>query len=250
MTILIATSTTDFDPTEVAIPWEILHRGGQEIVFATDTGKIGSADQRMLDGHGLGILKPLLIAQRPAQDAYNRMLADEAFKNPISYQDINIDDYSGLILPGGHAKGIIPYLESKPLQNAISQFFDANKSVGAICHGVVAACRAKDPKTGKSILYGRKTTALLERQELLAYKLTKHRLGDYYLTYPQTVEDEVISNLKSPDDFIHGPTPILRDNLKNLSRGFTVRDGNYLSARWPGDVHKFATQFLEMLNEH
>ncbi len=79
---------------------------------------------------------------------------------------------------------------------------------------------------------------------------SKHRLGDYYLTYPQTVEDEVVSNLKSPDDFIHGPTPILRDNLKNLSRGFTVRDGNYLSARWPGDVYKFATQFLEILNEH
>ncbi len=28
---------------------------------------------------------------------------------------------------------------------------------------------------------------------------------------------------------------------------FVVRDGNYLSARWPGDVHTFARRFAEML---
>jgi len=28
-----------------------------------------------------------------------------------------------------------------------------------------------------------------------------------------------------------------------------VRDGNYLSARWPGDVHTFARTFAEMLAE-
>jgi len=25
-----------------------------------------------------------------------------------------------------------------------------------------------------------------------------------------------------------------------------VRDGNYLSARWPGDVHRFAREFSAM----
>ena len=247
MTILIATSTTDFDPSEVAIPWKILTDGGQKVHFATDTGKVGSADQRMLDGHGLGILKSLLIAQKPAQQSYQQMLDDEAFLNPLSYDDIKVENYDGLVLPGGHAKGIIPYLESKVLQEAIAAFFASEKPLGAICHGVVAACRARDAKTGKSVLYGRKTTALLKRQELLAYKLTRHRLGDYYLTYPQTVEDEVVETLRSPDDFAQGPTPLLRDSLKHLSRGFTVRDGNYLSARWPGDAHKFATELLAMV---
>lgn len=249
MTILIATSTTDFDPSEVAIPWKILRDGGHEVCFATDTGNVGSGDQRMLDGHGLGILKPLLIAQKPAQETYLQMLRDDAFLNPISYDDIKVEDYDGLVLPGGHAKGIIPYLESKVLQQAIAGFFDSDKPIGAICHGVVAACRSIDPQTGKSVLFGRKTTALLKRQELLAYKLTRHRLGDYYLTYPQTVEDEVVATLQSADDFAHGPTPVLRDSLKHLSRGFTVRDGNYLSARWPGDAHKFASQFSEMVDE-
>lgn len=249
MTVLIATSTFDYDPTEVAVPWLALKEGGMDIVFATDTGNSGVADQRMLDGQGFGILKPALIAQRPAREIYQQMLLDKAFQNPISYADIDAADYDALVLPGGHAKGVIPYLESPVLQRAIVDFFKAKKPVGAICHGVVAACRAIDPETGKSVLHGRKTTALLKRQERLAYQLTRRNLGDYYLTYPVTVEDEVVACLQSPADFSQGPTPVLRDNPKHLNRGFTVRDGHYLSARWPGDVYRFSTEFLEMVRQ-
>lgn len=249
MTILIATSTNDFDPTEVGVPWKILHDAGQDICFATDSGKAGKCDQRMINGNGFGILKPVLIAQKSARYAYGEMLDDPAYQKPISYEDIDVDKFDGLVLPGGHAKGIIPYLESTILQNAIIDFFDADKPVGAICHGVIAACRAQNPKTGKSILYGRKTTALLKRQEMLAFQLTRFNLGDYYRTYPVTVEDEVIATLENRDDFSHGPTPLLRDDMDHLSRGFTVRDGNYLSARWPGDVHKFSLEFLAMIKE-
>jgi hypothetical protein len=31
--------------------------------------------------------------------------------------------------------------------------------------------------------------------------------------------------------------------------GFTVRDGHYLSARWPGDAHRFASEFAAMIAE-
>lgn len=249
MTILFAISTYDFDPTEVAVPWKILHDAGVDISFATDSGKVGKCDPRMIDGNGFGILKPLLIAQKNARFAYEEMLDDEAFQNPISYDDIDVNDFVGLVLPGGHAKGIIPYLESSVLQKAIAGFFAADKPIGAICHGVVAACRATNPETGKSVLYGRKTTALLKRQEMVAFQLTRINLGDYYRTYPTSVEDEVIAALEHKSDFSHGPTPLLRDDMEHLSRSYTVRDGNYLSARWPGDVHKFSFEFLAMIRE-
>lgn len=247
MAVLIATSTTDFDPTEVAVPWQVLSAAGIEVRFATCTGRAGAADARMLEGNGLGLLKPLLIAQKPARDAYGMMLQDAAFQNPMSYDDIVPAKFEALLLPGGHAKGIIPYLESDVLQQAIAAFFTCDKPVGAICHGVVAACRAVDPETGRSVLHGRKTTALLRRQERLAYGLTRRKLGDYYLTYPVTVQDEVTGALATPDDFIAGPTPLLRDTPTHLGRGFTVRDGNYLSARWPGDTYRFSTEFLAMV---
>ncbi len=247
MAILIATSTSDFDPTEVAVPWRILRDAGVETVFATDTGQVGAADQRMIDGTGFGILKPFLIATKSARAAYREMLGDKRFQSPVAYEDIRPGDFDGLVLPGGHAKGVKPFLESPVLHRAIAGFFQAAKPVGAICHGVVAACRARDPATGRSVLYGRRTTALLKRQERLAYHLTRARLGDYYLTYPVTVEDEVRAALRARADFATGPTPLLRDDMTHPGRGFVVRDGTYLSARWPGDVHRFSLAYLEML---
>ncbi|PCH72749.1 MAG: hypothetical protein COC12_05730 [Rhodobacteraceae bacterium] len=250
MAVLIAISTKDFDPTEVAVPWRILSEAGVDVVFATDSGQVGAADPRMIDGNGFGILKPFLIANKSARTAYASLLSDKAFQAPIAYSDVRPEDFDALLLPGGHAKAVIPYLESDILHRAISGFFAADKPIGAICHGVVTACRATNPDTGKSVLYGRRTTALLKRQERLAYHLTRARLGDYYLTYPVTVEDEVRATLRAPADFIAGPTPVLRDDKKHLNRGFTVRDGMYLSARWPGDIHRFSFEFLKMLDEY
>lgn len=247
MKILIATSTTDFDPTEVALPWKILSDAGVEVCFATDTGDMGSADEHMLKGDYFGLVAKLLIARKDAQDAYAAMLNDSAFQNPISYGEIELEEYDGLILPGGHAEGIKVYLESEILQRHIAAFFAADKPVGAICHGVIAAARSVNPETGKSVLFGRKTTALLKRQEMTAYNLTKSMMNDYYLTYPTSVEDEVRAVLESPEDFLKGKNPIRRDTMAKLKRGFTVRDGNYLSARWPGDVYNFSLEFIKML---
>ena len=247
MKVLIATGTKDFDPTEVAIPWKILSQSGVDIHFATDTGKSGAPDPIMLSGEGLGVLKKSLIARRDARAACAELLLDKRFRKPMSYRQIDPANFDGLILPGGHAKGVRPYLESSTLQAAIVAFFKLQKPVGAICHGVVAAARAIDPDTGKSVLHGRKTTALLRRQELLAYKLTKRRMGDYYLTYPTTVEDEVTAALAKPEDFIKGALPMMRDSPEHMARGFTLLDGQYLSARWPGDIYNFTVEFHKLL---
>ena len=83
--------------------------------------------------------------------------------------------------------------------------------------------------------------------ELTAWALTCLYLGNYYRTYPTTVEDEVRAALAAPEEFIRGPLSMIRDSSSNLNVGFTVRDGNYLSARWPSDAHRFAAEFASMM---
>jgi protease I len=83
--------------------------------------------------------------------------------------------------------------------------------------------------------------------ELTAWSLTCAWLGDYYRTYPTTVEDEVTQALAAAGDFVRGPLSSSRDAPGNLAVGFTVRDDNYLSARWPGDAHRFGDAFAAML---
>jgi protease I len=140
-----------------------------------------------------------------------------------------------------------PYLESRALQALVAATFEQGKPVGAICHGVVLAARARNAD-GRSVLHGRRTTALTRQMELTAWALTALWLGRYYRTYTITVQDEVSAALASRDDFIAGPVSTRRDAPANLDAGFTVRDGNYLSARWPGDAHRFANEFAAMLD--
>ncbi|MCK5774915.1 MAG: DJ-1/PfpI family protein [Bacteroidales bacterium] len=246
--IIVPLPSNGCDPSEVAIPWKILSDKGFEIVFCTPNGEKAITDQIMLTGKKLGLLKSVLAARQDAVAAYRELEISKAFNNPLKYSQAREEDFAAILLPGGHDKPVKEYLESEILQNLVANFFAKTKPIAAICHGVVLAARSKNADTGKSVLYNYKTTALLKSQEILAYNLTRLWMGDYYLTYPEiTVEDEVTSALNSSTQFFQGPTPVLRDDLKHMSRGFIIRDRNYISARWPGDVYNFSLKFAEML---
>lgn len=246
-TVLMPLPDSDFDPTESGVPWRTLRARGHGVVFATPGGRPARADAKMVTGAGLGILAPLLKADANGRSAYLEMEQSDAFRRPISYGEIRAADYDALLLTGGHAPGMRVYLGSGVLQAAVADFFaQQQKPIGAICHGVLLAARSAIAP-GKSVLYGKQTTALTKQMELAAWTLTRLYLGDYYRTYPTPVEDEVRAALARPEDFIRGPLPMRRDSPKRLDIGFTVRDGNYVSARWPGDAHRFAAEFAAML---
>lgn len=244
--ILIPLPDHDFDPTETGVPWRTLRQRGHRVVFATPNGKVARADPRMISGEGLGIFAALMRADSNGRPAYEEMSECEEFRHPTGYSDIAPEKLDGLILPGGHAKGMRELLESRQLQSFVAGFFARNRPVGAICHGVLLAARSQGVN-GRSVLYGKKTTGLTKFMELTAWALTCLYLADYYRTYPTTVEDEVRAALAAPEDFIRGPISIVRDGPNNLAAGFTLRDGNYLSARWPGDAHRFSNEFASML---
>jgi protease I len=245
-TVLIPLPDEGFDPTEAGVPWRTLRRCGHNVVFATPTGKIGGADPRMITGEGLGVFAAILKADKNGLSAYSEMSMSAEFHEPLSYAEANAQSVDALILPGGHAKGMRAYIESNLLQALVADFFIQGKPLGAVCHGVLLAAHSRR-LDGKSVLYGKRTTALTKFMELTAWALTCLYLGGYYRTYPVTVEDQVRSALAARGDFIRGPIPMVRDSPDRLGAGFTVRDGNYLSARWPGDIHRFASEFAAMV---
>lgn len=247
--ILMPIPTTDFDPTEVSIPWKQLTAQGFQVYFATPDGTVAQGDQRMVYGTNLGVFKSLLMARADAVLAYEELLIDPRFNRPMRYSEIKVIEFDGLILPGGHASGMKSYLESTVLQKKVGEFFTRKQPVGAICHGTVLLARTLDPKTGYSVIREYQTTGLLKKQELMAYYLTRFWLKSYYRTYPITVEDEVKSVLASASHFKQGNSGVLRDSPQQLKRGFVVRDRNYLSARWPGDVYRFTAAFIELMQE-
>jgi protease I len=232
----------------------VLTEAGHACIFATPDAAPAQADPRMLEGTGLGWLAPMLRAHAGAVADHDRMARSAAYRAPIAWSAIAdglaARRYDALLLPGGHAPGMREYLESALLQAAVATFFERDLPVAAICHGTVLAARSRMSRgdnAGRSVLYGRRTTGLTRQLEMLAWRLTRRRLGDYYRTYPESVQDEVTAALRSPLDFLTGTPALLRDSDRMQRVGFTVRDGRYLSARWPGDAHRFAHGLVDML---
>ena len=240
---------SDYDPTESGVPWLALRDAGIEVCFATPDGEPAFADRRLTDD-GFSLLSPFLMTKRSSLDVYRRMTADERFLSPRRHDEVELGPGDGIVVPGGHAKGVRTLIESEAAQRLVADAMARDLPVGAVCHGVLLLARATDPDTGRSPLYGRRTTALTEPMELTAWNLTRLWLRDYYRTYPETVQAEVTAALADPADFDAGPRLSRRDSPDRLDRGFTVRDGNYLSARWPGDCHRFGVDFASLVAEH
>lgn len=251
MRILFPLPARDFDPTETAIPWKQVREAGHEVVFATPEAEAPEADPRILTGKGFGPWRFFLRAVGHTREVYDEMSADPSFRAPLPYAELDADDFDGVFVTGGHAPGMKPYLESKIVHDLVAAHLLAGKPVGAICHGVLIPARARNPETGRSILYGRKTTCLTKAQELSAWSMTGLWLGSYYRTYPQPVEDEVKSALEDPaEDFVSGPFLLGREGPEKRDYGFTLRDGNYLSGRYFVDSYKFADDLVSLLADH
>ena len=242
--ILLALPLRGFDTTEVAVPWHVLTAAGHEVVFATEQGgETPACDPRLL----AGVLFGKLGANEEAKRHYARMIETPAFQRPLGFAAVTVESFDGLLLPGGHDKGMRPYLESTRLFEKVRTFFDRDLPVGAICHGPIVLARTLRAD-GKSVLHGRRTTCLPKYLERIAYFTTAWKLGDYYRTYPEYVEDEVRRALAQPADFCRGPFETsARDTETNQSVSFVVDDGAYVSARWPGDAFGFANAFLAKL---
>lgn len=292
MNILMPLPAYDFDPTEVCVTWQVLTEAGHAVVFATPDGRRAHADRLMVTGEGLDVwgwipglkkiklLGLMLRAQLPARQAYGQLQSDGAFLQPLTYAaadaQARVGGFDALVLPGGHAKGMRTYLESAVLQGLVAYFFDTrdatgqHKPIGAVCHGVLLAARSISPVTGRSVLYGHKTTALTWDLERSAWNLTRWwaRFWDplYYRTYFESadepagfwsVEAEVKRALANEADFCDVPKQapnhwrksagMVRDCLKDARAAWVVQDGTYVSARWPGDVYTFAQTFTNLL---
>ncbi len=274
----------DFDPSEAAICWRVLADAGHAVDFATPDGRPAVADDMMLTGQGLDpwggipllrklpLIGLLMRANRDARKAYGEMVADPHYLAPLRWDAVEASAYDGLVLPGGHrARGMRDYLESKILQDLVIGFFEKAKPVAAICHGVLLAARSISNKTGRSVLSGYQTTALTWAFENSAWsvaRVTRFWDPDYYRTYPEqpgqprgymSVQQEVTRALARPEDFRDVPrddpdyrrktSGLARDSIDDETPAFVVRDRNYVSARWPGDVHTFAKTFVDMLKQ-
>jgi putative intracellular protease/amidase len=242
MRVLIPLPDRDFDTTEVAVPWKLLTEAGHRVVFATErAGTVPACDPLLLTG----VLFGKLGAEPEPKAFYEQMTRSPEFHATVAWDALEPADFDALLLPGGHAPGMRQYLGSTLLQQKVVAFVKTGKPFAAICHGPLVLARAVDPSTGKSVLAGRTTSCLPKYMERAAYFSTAWKLGRYYRTYDAYVEDEVRD---AGATIAKGPFELSKRGTRDDDApAFVVEDGNYVSARWPGDAYLFARRFLAKL---
>lgn len=232
-TVLFPLPDHDFDTTEAAVTWRRLVDAGHTVRFATQSGRPAQTDPKLLTG----VLFGQLGAKPVALECFRAMQADSAFQSPQRWQDVAPDSFEALHLTGGHAKGMRPYLESPEVQALALRCFEEGRQVAAVCHGPIVLARTRVPATGLSVLHGRRCTGLTKLLEGSAWAATAWKLGDYYRTYPEWVQDELTRAVGPTGRIETGPT----------FAPFVVEDGNLLTARWPGDVEAYAAALVRRL---
>ncbi len=96
----------------------------------------------------------------------------------VAFRDVNPSEYSGLFLSGGRAPEYLRYDEH--LLSITRHFFETNKPVAMLCHGVEIAAAA-------GVLQGRTATTVAK----CALDITQ--VGGNYVDRPHVVEGNLVS---------------------------------------------------------
>ena len=260
------------------------HRPGHVVVFSTESGRPGAADDIMVSGRGLDVWSRVpglnrvvvvgrfLRANRDARAAYAQMLESTEYRHPVAWtdatprrrrrftasrgppraRDAQLHRQRDLAGPGGRS------VQARHARRRDLPWCAPRGSIRRRIDRPLGALRPQDHRA--HVGFG--TTGVADRP------LTRFWDPDYYRTYSEkpgdpvgymSVEAEVTRALENPDDFRNVPTDsphrrtqtsgMARDTATDSRPAFVVDDGNYISARWPGDTHTFATAVSARLHE-
>jgi protease I len=119
-------------------------------------------------------------------------------KATVAFRDVNPDAYVGLFLSGGRAPEYLRY--NQDLLQITRHFFDANKPVAVVCHGVEIVAAA-------GVLPGRTMTTVAK----CALDVTQ--FGGMYVDEPFVIDGNMVSARTWHDN-----TVLLREFIRMLKR--------------------------------
>jgi putative intracellular protease/amidase len=140
---------------ELATPYYALADNAIEVVIASPLGgKTPIVPSSLGDDKN----RPENVAKFMQDKAAMHML-----NNAVKLADIDATQFDGIFLAGGHGT-MFDLPNDKDLANILGKMFDANKVIGAVCHGPAGLVSAKRAD-GKSILFGKKVNGFTNSEE-------------------------------------------------------------------------------------
>lgn len=148
---------TGFHFQEMSDPYYILQEHGIEVDLASIKGGEPPADPKSEKDKAESVQR-----FQKDKDAMAKLQATKKI------DQINISDYAGIYLPGGHGT-MWDFPDNKALQKAIEQAWADKKVVAAVCHGPAGFVNVKD-KEGNPFFKNRRINSFTDAEEQAAKK--------------------------------------------------------------------------------
>lgn len=91
----------------------------------------------------------------------------QKFDNTLRLDEIDVNDYHGLFIPGGHGP-IWDLATNETCGRIILEFLNNNKPVAAVCHGPAALIKAAELQPG--LLNGKRVTCFTNTEEKMTFR--------------------------------------------------------------------------------
>jgi putative intracellular protease/amidase len=156
--VLMLASNLGLWAEELQAPWDILRKAGHNVTLATPQGKtplplILSVDPDFVDPVQKYNVNPPEVVARTKE-----LLETGEWSRPIKITDANMNHYDTLVIVGGPGAPL-DLVGNAKVHELLVEAFTSGKVMGALCYAVGAFVWARNPDTGKSIIYGKKVVA-------------------------------------------------------------------------------------------
>lgn len=178
---------------EASVPYEVLNEAGIDVDLVSIEGGSVPIDDNS--------------TQNDELNKYSSFV--EKIKDVSSIEDIKVEDYDAVYLPGGHGT-VFDFGHNQALASLIADFKDQNKFISSVCHGPSAFVGAKDNR-GNFLVNGVTLTSFTDEEEramgleekvpfLTQTELEKQ--GAKFIT-----KDNFVSHVEEDGLFITGQNP-------------------------------------------
>ncbi|WP_236795598.1 type 1 glutamine amidotransferase domain-containing protein [Amycolatopsis sp. GM8] len=148
---------TGYWAEELAAPHEKFVRAGYTVDFASPGGVLQPLDTHSAD--------PEVAGPDCARYVAHAEQALREFGPLLKLDEIDVDDYVAVVLPGGHGP-VVDLYQDRALGRLLAEADAAGKLIGAVCHGPAALLSAVD-QAGNWLFTGRELTAFTDEEEQL-----------------------------------------------------------------------------------
>lgn len=209
---------------ELAEPLKAMLEKGYEIDFTSPNGT-----PLALDKDSFRKIYWLLNS-KGKEEAIKLLDSRQDLKKPKKLESITDEDlnnYSGIFIPGGHAP-MVDLAKNKDVARILKKFHNEKKPIGMICHAPVALLSLRDIKPWP--FEGYKLTVFGKTEEKFAEKLFLHGKVPYY-----------------PDEELEKLGARVKNGLPNTSN--VVRDRELVTGQNPYSPREFGEVFVKVLND-